>query len=139
MTHAITMEVLRHLQVHGASTKPEIVAALGELPVSTINNLKFLGHASVDHTTSAARYSITPRGRAKLQGLSLRRLSSDAMKLEAARRANSYLGDDVRTPSNRPGAMDAYALPSRIGNRLRWPDGRTTSLDHPTTGENSHG
>lgn len=137
----ITMDVLRHLHVHGTCTRAAIVAAVGDLPQSTLSNLRYLGHVSVDHATREARYAITPRGRAKLRGDPMRRTSTDAQRLEAARRAASYLGEEVRQPSGRPGSMDAYALPSRVGNRLHWPDGRITSLtdSNPTTGERSHG
>jgi hypothetical protein len=33
---------------------------------------------------------------------------------------------DHMPPAKRPGAMDAMALPSRMGNRLHWPDGSVT-------------
>jgi len=37
---------------------------------------------------------------------------------------------DLRPPVPRPGSLDAAALPSRMGQRLRWPDGRITEIDH---------
>lgn len=40
-------------------------------------------------------------------------------------------GPDCTTlppPVIRPGSLDMTALPSRMGNRLHWPDGRITTL-----------
>ena len=34
---------------------------------------------------------------------------------------------DLRPPVYRDGALDAYALPSRVGGRLHYPDGRVLS------------
>jgi hypothetical protein len=129
----ITLDVLRHLQIHGTSTRAEIVAGVGKLPVSTLSNLCFLGHAHTETSTKDMRYAITPKGRAKLDGVALRRRGmTEGQRLEQARRSHLYLGHEVREPSNRPGAMDAAALPSRIGQRLYWPDGRVTHIDQPT-------
>lgn len=36
---------------------------------------------------------------------------------------------DLRSPAMRPGATEATQYPSRTGDRLRWPDGRVTTLD----------
>ncbi|MBL0918018.1 MAG: hypothetical protein IBJ14_04905 [Hydrogenophaga sp.] len=134
----ITVDVLRHLSFHGACTRAEVVAAVGDLPVSTLGNLRVMGHISADHTTKEIRYSITPRGRNKLSGEALRRQRSDADRLKAARLSNNYLGAELFVPSSRPGAMDAYGLPSRVADRLHWPDGRITPITHSTTGEITH-
>ncbi len=40
-----------------------------------------------------------------------------------------YDGAELRPYEGRPGALHAYALPSRAGQRLYWPDGRITALD----------
>jgi hypothetical protein len=40
--------------------------------------------------------------------------------------ARHHTGD---TCTVRPGSLRAFALPSRVGPRLYWPDGRTTHLD----------
>jgi hypothetical protein len=51
-----------------------------------------------------------------------------------ASRGGPHTGSgDARPPHIRPGARDAAALPSRMGNTLRWPDGRVTR--HPMSGE----
>lgn len=40
-----------------------------------------------------------------------------------------YLGiGDMRPPALRPGSEDAARLPSRMGDRLHWPDGRVSDL-----------
>lgn len=133
----ITTDVLRHLQMHGARTRAEITAALGQLPVSTLSNLRYLGHIDADHTTKDVHYAITPRGRAKLAGESIRRKRSDTDRLRAARNAKNYQGRELSEPSTRPGAMDAFRLPSRMGEQLHWPDGRITPAN-PTTRETRH-
>ncbi len=134
----ITTEVLRHLYLHGACTRGDITRAVGELPVSTLSNLRYLGHVDTDRSTKEVRYAITPRGRDKLAGRSIRRTRSDADRLEAARAAKDYAGRELSAPCNRPGAMDAYRLPSRVGSHLHWPDGRITPIHHPITGEKQH-
>lgn len=140
-TSPITINVLQHLYTHGASTRAQIVAALGDVPYSTLGNLRTLGNIAIDHGTTVPTYSITPRGHKKLAGLrgapQLR--DSNARRLELARQAASYHGTETTEPSIRPGSMDAFALPSRVGSRLHWPDGRVTPINHPTTGEPSHG
>ncbi len=41
----------------------------------------------------------------------------------------TYDGAELRPYDGRPGAMDAYRLPSRIGGSLHWRGGRVTGLD----------
>lgn len=131
-----TLAVLRHLSVHGLSSKDEIQKAMVKLPASTVSNLLHLGHIRSDRThEKTVRYAITPRGLAKLQGLALPRKDSPAAKAKHA-----PAGAPVPTASLRPRSLDAYALPSRVGNRLHWPDGRVTGLDHnPITPKDHHG
>lgn len=38
---------------------------------------------------------------------------------------------ELRPYAGRPGAPDAFAMPSRMGSRLHWPDGRITTINHP--------
>jgi hypothetical protein len=57
--------------------------------------------------------------------------------LTVTRRARTVFGGELSAPyhaceyrpSPRPGANDAFALPSRFGDTLRWRDGRITDLD----------
>ncbi|WP_382155348.1 hypothetical protein [Hydrogenophaga sp. ANAO-22] len=140
-TAPITMQVLQHLYTRGASTRAQIVTELGPVPYSTLSNLRVLGNITIDKSASAATYSITPRGQKKLLGLRgaphLRQ--EQVRRTELMRQAASYHGTETTQPSNRPGSMDAFALPSRIGDRLFWPDGRVTRINPTTTGERSHG
>lgn len=140
-TSPITISVLRFLLTHGLSTKAEIAKGLGTLlPPSTLSNLHYLAHISSDNTTLTTRYAITPKGIAKLQGVKLSSDHAVPSRAEAARRARSYQAVELGSQNTRPGAMDAYALPSRIGDRLHWPDGLVTRIDQPTpTGDHSHG
>jgi hypothetical protein len=39
-----------------------------------------------------------------------------------------YTAPELRRPSHRPGSSQAYAQPSRINDRLHWPDGQVTDL-----------
>ncbi|PKO63806.1 MAG: hypothetical protein CVU23_09545 [Betaproteobacteria bacterium HGW-Betaproteobacteria-17] len=51
-------------------------------------------------------------------------------RLEAARSANDYQGTELKqNPGIRNDRFAAFALPSRIGSKLHWPDGRVTSID----------
>lgn len=140
-TAPITMDVLQHLKTHGARTRIEITAAVGDVPHSTLNNLRVNGHISIDKSTAAPTYAITPRGLRKLQGLrgapQLRQ--EQARRTELLKHAATYHGAETTQPSIRPGSMNAYALPSRIGDRLFWPDGRVTHFNTTTKGERSHG
>jgi hypothetical protein len=47
--------------------------------------------------------------------------------------SGDYLGEQLqRNPGIRPERFVAFTLPSRVGNRLHWPDGRVTPFDqHP--------
>lgn len=135
-TADITLAVLRHLSVHGLSSKDEIQQAMVKLPASTVSNLLHLGHIRSDRTMDkTVRYAITPRGLAKLQGQALPRKDSPANKAKQA-----GTGAPLPAASLRPRSLDAYTLPSRVGNRLHWPDGRVTGLDHqPITQKDHHG
>lgn len=39
-----------------------------------------------------------------------------------------YKCPELKSYPNRPGAMDAYKLPSRIGTNLNYPDGKQEKL-----------
>lgn len=47
--------------------------------------------------------------------------------------AQIYTGAELRPYEGRPGAMDAFALPSRMGRRLVWRDGRVEGLNEICT------
>ena len=48
-----------------------------------------------------------------------------------AGRATTMGSGDHRAPVLRHGSMAHTALPSRVGSRLRWPDGSVTGLQEP--------
>ena len=43
--------------------------------------------------------------------------------------SDDYTGAELRPFDGRPGAMDAFDKPSRIGNALTWRDGRAEKLE----------
>lgn len=45
-------------------------------------------------------------------------------------RARAASAADLATPPQRPGSEVFHGLPSRVGDRLYWPGGRVTDLDH---------
>lgn len=44
--------------------------------------------------------------------------------------SGSYQGLELKPYAGRPGAMDAFDLPSRMGNRLVFRDGRQDHIEH---------
>lgn len=48
----------------------------------------------------------------------------------AGRWVDSYDGRELKPYAGRPGAMDAFDLPSRMGNRLVFRDGRQDRIEH---------
>ena len=126
--HPITLAVLRHLHINGVRTRAEIVKGLNEkVPATTLTNLIACGHVAIDKTqTKEVRFYITPRGLEKLRNPHGRPKAQEA----ARRDGDQYYRPTEYTPSSRDGAMTAYGLPSRVGDRLRWPpDGRETDLN----------
>lgn len=49
-------------------------------------------------------------------------------RVTTASSKTGYCGTELRPYAGRPDAMNAHALPSRTGKRLRYPDGRVTDL-----------
>jgi hypothetical protein len=129
----ITLDVLRHLQVHGPQTAKQIKAAFKSLPASTLNNLLHLGHVARNNETTETRLVITAKGMNKLAGRANANGKTTLQRLEAARSANDYQGTELKqNPGIRNDRFAAFALPSRIGSKLHWPDGRVTPFDqHP--------
>ncbi|MFN3494536.1 MAG: hypothetical protein ACK40L_08525 [Hydrogenophaga sp.] len=132
-TSTITMDVLRHLQVHGPQTSKQLKAVFKSLPAGTLNNQLHLGNIARNNDTTETRLVITSRGLNKLAGRSVGNAKTNLQRLEAARRANDYQGKELqRNPGIENGRFTAFALPSRIGSKLHWPDGRVTPVDqHP--------
>jgi hypothetical protein len=154
---ADSFAVLRHIEVHGPRTRVEVTKGLAQQklsdPTRTINNLVALGYLVKDATTKPISYSLTgksrqklaapdPRGQEVLRAHGRRRPATplETLRAEARVRASArhrqvelasmdapYSAREYH-PSNRPGAMDAFALPSRMGDTLRYRDGRVTDM-----------
>lgn len=63
-------------------------------------------------------------------------LGHNSLQAMTSSRPRLHLGSgDSRPPVPRPGSLDLAALPSRMGNTLRWPDGRVTLINTPNTSE----
>ncbi|MCB4365432.1 hypothetical protein KIH07_16940 [Hydrogenophaga taeniospiralis] len=55
----------------------------------------------------------------------------EAVGRTATRPTGTYAGTELqRNPGIGPERYAAFDLPSRMGNRLHYPDGRVTSLEH---------
>ena len=57
-----------------------------------------------------------------------RTLRQTQQRISTASARGTYSGAELRPFAGRPGAMDAFALPSRMGNRLHYRDGRVETL-----------
>ena len=44
--------------------------------------------------------------------------------------AGLYDGKELRKEAVRPGATDTWNLPSRFGNEIRYPDGKSETIQH---------
>lgn len=88
--------------------------------------------------TRTTLYTISTTGRDRLQaydaGFRHRITAVTTVPVMAAARTahlttrGLYTGAELQPYDGRPGAMDAFALPSRMGNRLHYRDGRVQQL-----------
>ncbi len=164
MMHAETFALLRHVEVNGPRTRPELAKGLQrpEADITkTVNNLVALGYFAKDDTTRPISYALTKKARSKLSQpftpqpkptrpranpepfAYLEPTPAPALRRKAARlqyhsayapprhqrygAMATYRACEYQ-PSNRPGAMDAFALPSRMGDTLHYRDGRVTDM-----------
>lgn len=88
--------------------------------------------------TRTTLYSITSSGRDQLRAHGINsvprlRIPAGLTTVAAPRTAQLtakgvYVGAELRPYEGRPGAMDAFALPSRMGSRLHYRDGSVQEL-----------
>ncbi len=132
VTDSITLDVLKFLKMNGLSTRGEIERSLGRLSNSTLGNLRYLGHISSDNTLNdGIRYAITPKGIKKVGRPGVMRNKKERLQQFGSAGGKNYLGLEMQS-SSRHRAMQAYELPSRVGLKLYWPDGRVTAFDRIT-------
>lgn len=167
---AETFEILRHVEVHGPRTRPEVASGLrheAKDVTSRLNNLVAMGYLARDETTTPICYTLTKKARVKLsepftpappptprkprarrevlespliRPLLRRQEGPRPVQPYGPRRRREGESDRLTAPyraeeyqaSLRPGAMVAFALPSRFGDQLHYRDGRVTDMDgHP--------
>jgi hypothetical protein len=142
------MAILRHLHTHGRQTMRQVVAAVAAelgIAASTIENATRLQGRLIatDTSTKEHVYSLTPAGTytaqhghrpPRAQG----RPPAEPSQPQPARNWGrntgrihydtklDHIGDTIAI---RPGSQAAFALPSRMGAALHWPDGRVTDLE----------
>jgi len=123
-----TEAALRHLRTHGITTGAELKTAV---PGLRLNSLAQSIAGNLIAQTEAG-YQITRRGRQRLAGLDGPPTHSGAPTQGA--RPNLMGGDPYRCPELRRNAginaerFVAFDLPSRIGQRLHYPDGRVEPM-----------
>lgn len=126
---AESVAALRHIQVHGACTAGEMMKA-GHARV-TLNSVAACGYVAPDRTQKEVRLVLTRKARGLLDGPIVLRAAHPkriaAGKERAALEASVITGP-LMNDGLRPGCMVAFALPSRWGNTLRYPDGRVTDM-----------
>lgn len=141
-----TIAILKHLQEHGPLTVDEFgkLKHIGTTaPGVRVASMVKRGTLARVDMSRPARYAITKRGLeavnavANGQGNLVPRTLIPAVSTPAvvplsqflpapACRAsvNTYKAPKLRAFDGRPGAMDAFALPSRMGKSLHYRDGR---------------
>ena len=139
MMNAQTLSVLRHIAVHGPQSKTDIEKFLKELTNarSTISNLHYLGYLAADKSVNPHTYALTNKARTRLASPDLPRAvgtgggrkprSTPLQAMTFTVHDDEYRCGDLNA-SPRPGAMRAFSLPSRFGDRLHYRDGRVTDM-----------
>ncbi|MBV8619646.1 MAG: replication-relaxation family protein [Curvibacter sp.] len=144
---ASTLALLRHLQKHGPMTVHQVEQLKSHCTTaaaSRVANLLKRGSVARVGRSMPARYEITGKGREALKTMGKKGLAprnfGGAAPAVAARPAEAdapvpawrasdecYTAPELRPFDGRPGAMDAFALPSRMGKVLIFRDGRQAS------------
>lgn len=132
--------VLFTVACNDMSERATLAKAMGRSVRADVSQLQALGLVrSMKSTridgTRTWMWSITPKGS---EVLDARRGNVPSTAIATNRLPFSdelYVGTELHAYTGRPGAMDAYALPSRVGTRLHFPDGRVapvTPSNRPT-------
>ncbi|MDF3822373.1 hypothetical protein P3G55_20900 [Leptospira sp. 96542] len=120
-----TKAALRLLHTEGPMTRATLTARLlcSGQPItaaqigSAINSLSARGSVDIDRRTVPGLLQITRLGRTRLEGETSDDGTSAASARASVMSAPPYTPEKYEAP-RRPGAMDAYALPSRMGDSL---------------------
>lgn len=144
---ATSLTIMRHIQRHHGATRPQIEAL--QLDVKRVgvrlSSLCMQGFLESDRSTQPATYRLTPAGanaliapRAPAAPRSRERLTAvpprasltpvQSTAQPASAPAPTYR--PLPTFAPRPGAMNAYSMPSRMGNRLYFRDGTVEDTTH---------
>ncbi|MGQ2992742.1 hypothetical protein [Variovorax sp.] len=118
------------------------IAKLCSIAVTTpLRRLMLAGHVRSHQSRRADQsrtrlYSISAAGEAALHAhdaaarrqAAIAAYGSAVAQPRTTRSTGTYNGAELRPTVTRPGAMDAFELPSRVGSRLRYRDGRVQEL-----------
>lgn len=84
-------------------------------------------------TTKPALYRLATQRRSVTQGFASHRAWAHEGGPRSQLNSRDYIAPELqRNPGISADRFTAYALPSRVGNRLHWPDGRVTPLESNT-------
>ncbi|MEJ8827490.1 hypothetical protein WKW80_36875 [Variovorax humicola] len=128
--------VLRAVAQTNLSAGPAIAKNAGGATRGALHALRLLEyiceHAGQQRDGAATKlYSLTAKGAAALAatgGEVAEALPPVAAPRTSGPSAAIYDGAEMRQYGARPGAMDAFRFPSRMGNRLVHPDGSVSEL-----------
>lgn len=141
-----TIGLLKHIS-HGEMTADQLepLNPGGTVSIKTrLASMVKRGTICRKGTRGQSVYGITEKGleaiKARAKGASNLLTAQPSMKRVTAKAkslpvpieifgGSSYQGRELQPYQGRPGAMDAFALPSRMGNRLHYRDGRVERME----------
>lgn len=141
--------VLRTVALADFCEPSTIAKVIGHAVAEQLEQLRAAGLVMRNAARRADRsrttlYTATAVGRDQLRAYEINsvprlRVSTSAPTVAGPRTAQLttrgfYVGDELRPYEGRPGAMDAFALPSRMGSRLVYRSGEVAPA-HPASNE----